>query len=94
MRARDAGALRPLLVVHATGAAARLHEHSRALEVSLLSALAGLYEVSLHQCHMVISPLYLLLRSWGQPLQARETVADIEPVKELGFWLGMKAVSI
>jgi leucyl aminopeptidase len=65
VRARDAGALRPLLVVHATGAAARLHEHSRALEVSLLSALAGLYE----------------------PLQARETVADIEPVKELGFWL-------
>jgi leucyl aminopeptidase len=64
VRARDAGAVKPLLVVHAP-TATQLTEYSRAVEVSLLSALAGLYE----------------------PLQARETVKDLEPVKELGFWL-------
>lgn len=64
VRARDAGAVKPLLVVHAS-TAAQLKEFSRAVEVSLLSALAGLYE----------------------PLQARETVKNLEPVKELGFWI-------
>jgi hypothetical protein len=44
VRARDAGAVKPLLVVHAS-TAAQVKEFSRAVEVSLLSALAGLYEV-------------------------------------------------
>jgi leucyl aminopeptidase len=64
VRARDAGAVKPLLLVHSANVA-HLNEYSKAVEVSLLSALAGLYE----------------------PLQARETVKDLEPVKELGFWL-------
>jgi hypothetical protein len=44
VRARDAGAVKPLLLVHSANVA-HLNEYSKAVEVSLLSALAGLYEV-------------------------------------------------
>lgn len=83
VRARDAGAVKPLLLVQG---APKSDEYSRALEVSLLSALAGLYEVqSLPLRREYCTALPLL-----QPLQARETVTGLEPVQEIGFWVGTR----